>query len=584
MKRAALLILCILFCSVSYAQTFTIPGLAKLEQDQVLDTIDKWYVKEILPFSDTSKTLPLLRSFTMYADQTNNVVLKAAAKFYLGNHYFHLHYHYKELGYDSLSIKLMEDAIASIDRDQNKYVWVSFMHDLATIYDRNENYAKSLEYQLRAMEGYKELGIENYPNAAEVASGLSFFYYHLGNYMASLEVLLPIANIKFDPIYTLQINNTIGLAYREMDRFDSAIYFFTKTMNLARKIKDVAWIGIAAGNISATYIKQNQYAKADPYARLYYECVLKDSTRFSPTSIGESLIYLAEINLFYNKTDDAIKQLKEAEKYILKAKLWYSANVNYKFMKRIYKGLARAYITKDKSPLVLEYMMKEKEVDDSLARNNFIGQYTKVQLQLQVEKNLSQSKLVNKELKLSIQRRNFSLIALILLGLLILTLYNRQRLKNKKDWEIMGIERRRSEENLATYVNNLQEKNKMIEDFQYEIEWLKNILSDPQKIQTTETLIKLQQSKIITEAGWLQFKDLFNQAHKGFFIRLNKKYPDLTQAEIRLLTLTKLNISTREMGNILGIAPESIRKARYRLLKKIRMPESTNLDEIVKFL
>jgi hypothetical protein len=89
------------------------------------------------------------------------------------------------------------------------------------------------------------------------------------------------------------------------------------------------------------------------------------------------------------------------------------------------------------------------------------------------------------------------------------------------------------------------------------------------KLQTLETVEKLKRSTIITEDEWIQFRSLFDKVHKGFFTRLKVQYPDVTQAEIRLMALTKLNLSTKEMAGILGISPESIRKSRYRFLKKV---------------
>ena len=73
---------------------------------------------------------------------------------------------------------------------------------------------------------------------------------------------------------------------------------------------------------------------------------------------------------------------------------------------------------------------------------------------------------------------------------------------------------------------------------------------------------------ILTEDDWKVFKDLFTEVWPDFFHQLHLKYPYMSQAEIRLLALWKLKLSSREMANMIGISLDSLRKSRYRLRKK----------------
>jgi DNA-binding CsgD family transcriptional regulator len=62
-----------------------------------------------------------------------------------------------------------------------------------------------------------------------------------------------------------------------------------------------------------------------------------------------------------------------------------------------------------------------------------------------------------------------------------------------------------------------------------------------------------------------------------FVKELHKKHPDLTKAEIEFCLLTRLNLTTKEMAEILHITPKGVFMKRYRLLKKIHLDENTNL-------
>jgi len=75
--------------------------------------------------------------------------------------------------------------------------------------------------------------------------------------------------------------------------------------------------------------------------------------------------------------------------------------------------------------------------------------------------------------------------------------------------------------------------------------------------------------------------NFFEHVHKDFLNRLKEKQPELTQAEIRLLCLTKLNIATKPMAGILGVSLDTIKKSRHRLRKKLVLSEEDSLDNVV---
>jgi hypothetical protein len=129
----------------------------------------------------------------------------------------------------------------------------------------------------------------------------------------------------------------------------------------------------------------------------------------------------------------------------------------------------------------------------------------------------------------------------------------------------------------------LKEKNELLESFKVEIDKLQQ--EDAQQSDMrTQHLSRLVNSSILTEDDWREFRQLFDKVYPGFFIRLKDKMPDLSPADIRLLALTKLQISTRDMAAMLGIGPDAIKKSRQRLRKKINLPEEGTLDELAEMI
>ncbi len=58
-------------------------------------------------------------------------------------------------------------------------------------------------------------------------------------------------------------------------------------------------------------------------------------------------------------------------------------------------------------------------------------------------------------------------------------------------------------------------------------------------------------------------------ANGHFRQKLRQQYPGLTAYDIRLCTYLKAHLSTKEIAVLLNITPDSVKKAKHRLRKKM---------------
>ena len=65
----------------------------------------------------------------------------------------------------------------------------------------------------------------------------------------------------------------------------------------------------------------------------------------------------------------------------------------------------------------------------------------------------------------------------------------------------------------------------------------------------------------------------------SFQEKLKKEYPNLTAYDLRLCTYLKANLSTKEIAAILNITPDSVKKAKHRLRKRLNMSPSLSWPE-----
>jgi DNA-binding response OmpR family regulator/DNA-binding CsgD family transcriptional regulator len=113
--------------------------------------------------------------------------------------------------------------------------------------------------------------------------------------------------------------------------------------------------------------------------------------------------------------------------------------------------------------------------------------------------------------------------------------------------------------------------NRLLEDLQ--IVSKRTTAEMAQKLEGLFLSYKLQ----LGAKNWKEFETRFVQTHDKFTRELQAKHPNLTGNELRLCAYTSLNLSTKEIASITLQNEDSIKKARYRLRKKLGLDEKDNL-------
>lgn len=80
----------------------------------------------------------------------------------------------------------------------------------------------------------------------------------------------------------------------------------------------------------------------------------------------------------------------------------------------------------------------------------------------------------------------------------------------------------------------------------------------------------------VNDSLWNEFEIQFKENNVDFYDHLLKKFPDLTQNELKLCAYLRLNMSTKEISQLTGQSSDAIERARYRLRKKMDLTNSPN--------
>ncbi len=247
--------------------------------------------------------------------------------------------------------------------------------------------------------------------------------------------------------------------------------------------------------------------------------------------------------------------------------------------------------------------LKEGEYEFSVQTKNFLGQIiTSKPLMLKVSPPLHRSLLA----------RIFYVVLGILLLLMVSKLQKyrykqktqavedakRRELMNKQQ-ELIEIEHQKEqavqqiEEDkmkselrhlnslLAASTMNLVVKNEFMEAIKEELEEVKQKGKSMETKHALEKIVREIDSTLRLQEDWKQFEYHFDQVHGDFLNRLRENFLDLTPNEQKLCALLRLNLSTKEISNLMSISLRGVEIARYRLRKKLGLDIGQNLSKFI---
>jgi DNA-binding CsgD family transcriptional regulator len=147
----------------------------------------------------------------------------------------------------------------------------------------------------------------------------------------------------------------------------------------------------------------------------------------------------------------------------------------------------------------------------------------------------------------------------------------KQRLKaelnyKKQDLTNFGIEISRNKTFINSLYNNL-------------IGIKENSKNDPDQFND---ILKQIRSQLIIDKDFKYFHENVDKVNHKFISKLQKVYPSLTNNELHLASLLRLNLNTKEIATVKNISPDSVKVLRYRLRKKFNLSTPINLSQFLK--
>ncbi|SDW10309.1 DNA-binding transcriptional regulator, CsgD family [Lutibacter oricola] len=206
------------------------------------------------------------------------------------------------------------------------------------------------------------------------------------------------------------------------------------------------------------------------------------------------------------------------------------------------------------------------EIKDSYRKA--IENHQKIQQKQQVKLLQNDKEKLNQKLTFSTL---LILVCLIAAAIVIILLRKKHAIEKKleKERSLTAIEIKKKE--LAVTALQLIEKDNLLDEVKKGLDKVKTETKSS-AVEDIKSTIRVNSAK-----NWEDFETRFVQINSNFYTALGEKHSNLSASELKICALIKLNFSSKEMAKLLGISPESINKARYRLRKKLGLSREDNL-------
>ena len=79
------------------------------------------------------------------------------------------------------------------------------------------------------------------------------------------------------------------------------------------------------------------------------------------------------------------------------------------------------------------------------------------------------------------------------------------------------------------------------------------------------------------DTEWEKFATHFDKVHSDFIKVLKEKHPAISNNEVKICAYLRMNLSTKEIAQLLNISARGVEISRYRLRKKLGLKTETNL-------
>ncbi len=440
------------------------------------------------------------------------------------------------------------------------------------------------------------------------------------------------------PSLSAQVNNALGEVYYKIKTPEDALLRHETALNIYQKLKDAEGEAETKSFIGGMYEKMGYYPKGLAYqqealkifeslnhkgqlavVRENIGSIYEDLEQYDSAYVNFQKAYI--LNLFLgdslriignlNNLGDVLRKTREPEQGLLYSvqAAEMSGRLGFLYQQRsAIVDISKSYAEMRDYSNAYKFLEKSRQLSDLV-----YSEESARQLAIQETQNKLYAK--NQQISQLEQMHDFDAVVkwllVFLVGLMCVlgwVIFNRQKLKIRSNKELLGRQQEIilvKEQLIATEQQNMQllelkmeteekahskaltaqtlhviDKNQMLEDIQARLKIIMEVEPKEQK-KRIRNLIKQIDFNFSHDTDWEDFKYSFEKVHQDFFKNMQQRTGGLTPAEMKLASLMRLNLNSKEIASSLGISMDSLRISRYRLRKKLNLEKGDSLQQFL---
>lgn len=346
----------------------------------------------------------------------------------------------------------------------------------------------------------------------------------------------------------------LAASYRGLG--DTANYrrYTVKSLIASRNVNNLAGIAVAIGNLANSYIDQQMFTSAENYVRhsgkLYRKLGYKPHEATSWGRLGRIYEHKGELQKAFRchkrgialalKGDDKLLlgtlyeslggfcmttgRLAEGIKYLKKGVSLIDETGDRFHRHRAYMLLAQAYERTGETASALQYYKESNRIKEEYINNQKLLQASRAEISLQLR-----------------------------------SLKNKLRKEESKN---NNLQKRREEQEAKLVSLTL------------------SLIQEEEKNRRTINC-SIENKKQTSLGNWEIFARQFHKVYDTFYFKLIRDYPALTQMELKVCSLIRIGLSSKEISALLCISVRTVDRHREEIRKRLGLPPRFSLHTFI---
>lgn len=479
---------------------------------------------------------------------------------------------FDNINHQSVSLYLEALSEAKKINDENLLVYVNTQ--VGFFYYSYNEYIKAMPFFIKSSNLLDENNIDDLIQPADVYKKNAYFFGSINEHQKSIDYLLNA--LKFTPSnsesYAAFLNN-IGSSYYKMGAVENARNYFMKAKEVSLENNNQVRYAKTLGDLALIHFDQKEYQKAIELLQKDIEISIKNK---ADRNTMYAQILLSKAFVETKNFDKAKQTLALANDYVssknyLKSYAYEIAQVN----------LSIALQTND---IALELQSRRALAELGADIVNKDGQEAIKLVGWETQKEQFNAKLEAEKAKVEKANLKVLIICGIVVFIVVLTFFIvrsiQLRFKNKEA---------EYQKNMLQYkINHLQSISKL-DDYDLTLKSYQSYLFDQNRQMNliekeldklNSNVVTKDQAKIFLQElldqqkmsgnNWLALKNTFVKEENDYYNTLLENFPDLSERNLRIVILNKMDLKPAEIALILNIKIDVVNDALQRLRKNFK--------------